>query len=86
MSDFDREDALYEADVAGLKKWWSDSRWRHTKRPFSAEQIASKRGNLKIQYPSNHQSKKLWRIIEGRFQVRPSCSFHFPLWALLNLC
>ena len=79
MSDFDNEDAVYNADVAAIKKWWSDSRWRHTKRPFSAEQIASKRGNLKIQYPSNDQSKKLWKIIEGRFQVSPptDVTYHF---------
>lgn len=63
-----REDALFAQEVEEIKKWWSDERWRYTKRPFTAEQIASKRGNLKIEYASNAQSKKLWRILEGRYK------------------
>ncbi|KAI6358602.1 isocitrate lyase 1 [Pyricularia grisea] len=64
------EDDLFAREVAQVKQWWSDPRWRYTKRPFTAEQIVSKRGNLKIEYPSNAQSKKLWKILEGRFQKR----------------
>lgn len=67
--DPNREDELFAKEVEQINKWWSDSRWRHTKRPFTAEQIASKRGNLKIEYASNAQSKKLWNILENRFQV-----------------
>lgn len=63
------EDELFAREVEEVKKWWSDSRWRYTKRPFTAEQIVSKRGYLKVDYPSNAQSKKLWKILEGRFQV-----------------
>lgn len=65
----DSEEQQYLDEVAQLKQWWSDSRWRYTKRPFTAEQIASKRGNLKIEYPSNAMSKKLWKTVEQRFQV-----------------
>jgi isocitrate lyase len=64
------EDELFLKEVEAVKKWWSDSRWRHTKRPFTAEQIVSKRGHLKVEYPSNAQSKKLWNILEGRFKNR----------------
>jgi Isocitrate lyase family len=64
------EEKLYLDEVAAVKQWWADSRWRYTKRPFTAEQIVAKRGNLKIEYASNTQSKKLWKILEGRFQVR----------------
>ena len=63
------EEKQYLDEVAAVKQWWTDSRWRHTKRPFTAEQIVAKRGNLKIEYPSNSQSKKLWKILEGRFKV-----------------
>ena len=69
MSSLDHEDQLYQADVDAVQKWWTDLRWRHTKRPFTSQQIVAKRGNLKIEYPSNVQSKKLWNIIEGRFRV-----------------
>ena len=66
------EDELFLKEVEAVKQWWSDSRWRHTKRPFTAEQIVSKRGHLKVEYPSNAQSKKLWNILEGRFKVGSS--------------
>jgi len=65
----DAEEAAFQAEVAGIKEWWSNPRWRHTKRPFTAEQIVAKRGNLRIQYPSNNQAKKLWKILEERFEV-----------------
>ncbi len=68
-ADASKEDQIFAAEVAEVEKWWSDSRWRFTKRPFTAEQIVSKRGTLKIDYPSNVQAKKLWKILEGRFKV-----------------
>ena len=69
MSDFEAEDLAYESEVEAVKRWWTDGRWRHTRRPFTAEQIVAKRGNIKIDYPGNTQSKKLWKILEGRYQV-----------------
>ena len=70
MGYFEEEDKKYLDDVKAVKAWWQDSRWRYTKRPFTAEQIVAKRGNLKIEYPSNDQSKKLWQIVEEGFKVR----------------
>ena len=67
----DLEDELFAQEVEQVKKWWQDSRWRYTKRPFTAEQIVSKRGNLKIEYPSSAQARKLWGILEARFKVGP---------------
>jgi isocitrate lyase len=69
-TDAAKEDQTYQDEVAAVKQWWSDSRWRYTKRPFTAEQIVAKRGTLKIEYPSNSMSKKLWGILEDRFKVR----------------
>jgi len=70
MSSLDVEEQQFQTEVNTVKQWWKDSRWRQTKRPFTAEQIVAKRGNLKIEYPSNVQSKKLWKIMEQRFKVR----------------
>ncbi|KAB8260124.1 isocitrate lyase [Aspergillus pseudonomiae] len=70
MGYLEDEDKKYQDDVQAVKAWWTDSRWRHTKRPFSAEQIVAKRGNLKIEYPSNVQSKKLWKILESNFEKK----------------
>ncbi|OJD34795.1 isocitrate lyase [Diplodia corticola] len=68
MPSIDAEEQAFQQEVQAIQQWWSDSRWRYTRRPFTAEQIATKRGNLKIQYPSNEQSKKLWRTVEGRYK------------------
>lgn len=70
MGLFEDEDRKYQEEVNDVKAWWKDSRWRYTKRPFTAEQIVAKRGNLKIDYPSNVQAKKLWGILEHNFKVR----------------
>jgi isocitrate lyase len=78
-ADLVKEEQQYLNEVEEVKRWWNDSRWRYTKRPFTAEQIVAKRGNLKIEYASNVQSKKLWGILEGRFKV---C---FPLFGPFNL-
>lgn len=64
------EQESFEVEAAAVKQWWSQPRWRYTKRPFTAEQIVSKRGNLPISYPSNDQSKKVWEILEGRFAAK----------------
>ncbi|KAJ5109218.1 hypothetical protein N7456_005893 [Penicillium angulare] len=68
MGLFEDEDRQYAADVQAVQNWWNDSRWRFTKRPFTAEQIVAKRGNLTIDYPSNVQAKKLWGILEGNWK------------------
>jgi isocitrate lyase len=68
-TNFELEDQKYLEDVNAVKQWWTDSRWRYTKRPFTAEQIVAKRGTLKIEYPSNTQAKKLWGLLEERFSV-----------------
>jgi len=68
MAFIDEEEKQYLDDVQAVKQWWTDSRWRYTKRAYTAEQIVQKRGNLKIEYPSNAQAKKLWKIVEQRFQ------------------
>ncbi|KAI5795039.1 isocitrate lyase [Geopyxis carbonaria] len=61
------EQQSYLNEVAAVKEWWSQPRWRATKRPFTAEAIVEKRGTLPISYASNTQSKKLWNILERRW-------------------
>ena len=36
-------------------------------RPYTAEQVVSKRGTIKIDYPSNQQAKKMLKILETKF-------------------
>lgn len=95
--DPDVEDERFAREVEQVKTWWSDSRWRFTKRPFTAEQIVSKRGHLQVEYASNVQAKKLWGILEERFKVgtlliviQPCCHFgtyflNFSCFFIVNL-
>ncbi|GKZ62083.1 isocitrate lyase 1 [Aspergillus niger] len=69
MNDLELEDQKYMNEVQAVKEWWRDARWRHTKRPYTAEMVVAKRGNLKIEYPSNAQSKKLWGILDRHFEM-----------------
>ncbi|RMZ77790.1 hypothetical protein DV737_g4210, partial [Chaetothyriales sp. CBS 132003] len=70
MTYINEEEQKYLQDVEAVKKWWTDSRWRYTKRPYTAEQIVQKRGTIKIEYPSNVQAKKLWKMVEERFATK----------------
>jgi isocitrate lyase len=70
MGQFEDEDRQFAEEVQAVKNWWKDSRWRYTKRPFTAEQIVAKRGNLKIDYPSAVQAKKLWNTVENNFKTK----------------
>lgn len=47
-----------------MKKWWASDRFKLVKRPYTAEQIVSKRGTLPTEYRSNAQAKKLWKLLQ----------------------
>jgi len=38
-------------------------------RPYTAESVVSKRGTIKIEYPSNTQAKKLFALLEEHAKV-----------------
>ncbi|KAK5942520.1 isocitrate lyase 1 [Knufia obscura] len=67
MGALDQEEHAYQQEVAAIQQWWQDSRWRYTKRAYTAAEIAQKRGNLKIQFPSAVQAKKLWSLLEEKY-------------------
>ncbi|KAI0795295.1 isocitrate lyase family-domain-containing protein [Irpex lacteus] len=64
------ERAAFQAEVEKVKKWWAEPRWRKTKRPYTAEQVVSKRGTLPIAYPAGVLGKKLYALLEERWAKR----------------
>ena len=72
----EQEDAFFKKQVAELNEWWSQPRWRKTKRIYKAEDIASKRGSLKIDYPSLNQAKKMFALLEEH-ERNKTASFTF---------
>ncbi|KLO81140.1 hypothetical protein CEK26_001735 [Fusarium fujikuroi] len=60
------EDRLYEATVKEIEAWWASPRYQGIKRPYSAEDVATKRGTQKVQYPSSVMAQKLFNLIQER--------------------
>lgn len=60
------EDALYDAQIKEVEAWWSSPRFQGVKRPYSADDVVSKRGTQKIAYPSSVMAAKLFGLIRER--------------------
>lgn len=60
------EDGLFEAEVIDVRNWWATERYRGIKRPYSAEDVVSKRGALQQIYPSSLMARKLFNLFKER--------------------
>jgi isocitrate lyase len=60
------EDALFDKQVQLVKDWWASPRYKGIKRPYSAEDVVSKRGALQQTYPSSLMARKLFNLFEER--------------------
>ncbi|MCJ1250390.1 hypothetical protein MMC30_007618 [Trapelia coarctata] len=60
------EDALFEQQVRDVQQWWASERYRGIKRPYSAEDVVSKRGALQQTYPSSLMARKLFNLFRDR--------------------
>ena len=62
----DAEDAVFDEQVSQVNDWWSSPRYKGIKRPYSAEDVVSKRGTLQQVYPSSLMARKLFNLFEER--------------------
>lgn len=60
------EDALFEQQVRDVQQWWDSPRYEGIKRPYSAEDVVSKRGTLQQTYPSSLMARKLFNLLNER--------------------
>ena len=60
------EDALFEQQVQDTKQWWQMPRYNGINRPYSAEDVVSKRGSLQQIYPSSLMARKLFNLLAER--------------------
>jgi isocitrate lyase len=60
------EDALFEQQVSDVQAWWNSPRYEGIKRPYSAEDVVSKRGSLQQVYPSSIMARKLFNLLKER--------------------
>jgi isocitrate lyase len=77
------EDALFDEQVQAVNDWWASPRYKGIKRPYSAEDVVSKRGALQQSYPSSLMARKLFNLLEERAAkgepVHTSAFTLFPL-------
>ncbi|MCJ1364557.1 hypothetical protein MMC16_003669 [Acarospora aff. strigata] len=62
----DAEDALFKQQVQDIKEWWTSPRYQGIKRPYSAEDVVSKRGSLQQIYPSSLMARKLFNLLNEK--------------------
>ena len=60
------EDEIFNQQVKEVKDWWSSPRYKGIKRPYSPEDVVSKRGTLQQVYPSSLMARKLFNLLEER--------------------
>lgn len=60
------EEELYQKQVERVKSWWASSRFEGIKRPYTAEDVVSKRGTLQQIYPSSLMARKLFKLLKEK--------------------
>lgn len=60
------EDALFNVQVKEVKQWWASDRYKGIRRPYTAEDVVSKRGTLQQTYPSSLMARKLFNLLQER--------------------
>ncbi|UJO11364.1 Methylisocitrate lyase, mitochondrial [Fulvia fulva] len=62
----DAEQELYDQQIQQVKEWWASPRYKGIKRPYTPEDVVSKRGTLQQVYPSSLTARKLFDLLEER--------------------
>ncbi|KAI2465460.1 isocitrate lyase [Annulohypoxylon bovei var. microspora] len=60
------EDALYEQQIRDVETWWASPRYEGIKRPYTADDVVSKRGSQLQTYPSSLMARKFFNLVKER--------------------
>lgn len=60
--DLDKEQQDFDNEVAAVKKWWAEPRWKGIKRVYTAEDIVSRRSTIKNPNASDAMAKKAFKV------------------------
>ena len=63
------EDTLFAQEVEDVKQWWVSPRYEGIRRPYSAEDVVSKRGTLQQTYPSSLMATKLFNLLKEKAAI-----------------
>jgi hypothetical protein len=62
----EEEESILQAEISAVEEWWRSPRWKGIKRPYSARDVATKRGRLSQSYPSSIMANKLFSLLSER--------------------
>lgn len=60
------EQQVFDEQVKYVREWWESPRYKGIKRPYTPEDVVSKRGTLQQVYPSSTMARKLFQLLETR--------------------
>jgi len=63
----DAEQAIFDEQIEQVKQWWASPRYKGIKRPYTPQDVVSKRGTLQQAYPSSLAARKLFNLLEERY-------------------
>lgn len=72
---------LFDALLTPPYPLWQSSRFEGLIRPYTAEQVVSKRGTIEIDYPSNKQGKKLYNLLKVK-AAKGEVSHTYGAWVI----
>ncbi|OLL25947.1 2-methylisocitrate lyase, mitochondrial [Neolecta irregularis DAH-3] len=59
-----------DENISAISKWFSGPRYKSVKRPYTATDVASKRGLFPVSDTQNYLPRKLWKLLEKHKQER----------------
>ena len=80
----EEEETILQSDIAAIEEWWRSPRWEGIKRPYSARDVATKRGTLAQAYPSSTMAKKLFSLLSEKAEKGLPVHTSAPTPALLS--
>ncbi|KAL9102854.1 MAG: hypothetical protein Q9163_002035 [Psora crenata] len=60
------EDELFNQQIEDIKRWWASPRYQSVRRPYTAEDVVSKRGTLQQTYASSLMARKLFNLLKEK--------------------
>ena len=75
----DAEGKRIQDITAQIEQWWRSPRFDQVERPYKASDIAPLRSSIPVEYPSNVQSKKMWKLLK---EAQATKNFHMTYGAL----
>mmetsp|Transcript_17168 Transcript_17168/g.20221 ORF Transcript_17168/g.20221 Transcript_17168/m.20221 type:complete len:556 (-) Transcript_17168:187-1854(-) len=66
----------FNREVAEVKAWWQEPRWKDIERKYTAEDVVKLRGNVKEDYPGSDMSLKAFNLFE-KLKANKQCTATF---------